>query len=187
MHWNSGSNTDSPPSANSRRLRLYWLHEVNLIPMMPSLSLTKATRTCNNPTQSQKNVSQCPPIGTSKHSHYPETKLPTPPAAPSSSWSPPCPPSTRAPPRPSLPPSSTLWASSQTAGFQTLTRSGGASASRLHGAPPLRLPVIVIIPVITICGGCRRGGEARDEMNMGEDRVGRDKREVHRGVRYQGR
>jgi len=40
--------------------------------------------------------------------------------------------------------------------------------SRLHGPPPLRLPVIVIIPVITVCGGCR-GGKAGDEMNTGED------------------
>ena len=29
----------------------------------------------------------------------------------------------------------------------------------------------------------QRGGEARDEMNMREDGVGRDKREVHRGAR----
>jgi hypothetical protein len=39
---------------------------VSLNPMTPSLRLTKATRTCNNPTQSQKNVSQCPPLNTLK-------------------------------------------------------------------------------------------------------------------------
>jgi hypothetical protein len=49
-----------------------------------------------------------------------------------------------------------------------------------------RLLLFLLKAVITVCGGCKGGGEAGDETNIGEDEAGRDKREVYRGA-YQGR
>jgi hypothetical protein len=121
--------------------------------------------TCNNPKHSQ---------AMSAHQHIKNTHtIPKPNFQPPCSlrlppWPLQCPPSTRLPPNPST------FNTARFVSDHEIMDSKCADAQRqllVFVVHPYgcRLLLFLLDAVITVCGGCRGGGEARDEMNTGED------------------